>query len=146
MRPQVYSSGFLIFRKHPEWEFLLMKHANRWDLPKGHLDHSETKIEAAFRELNEETGIEPETVWRDPDFVYRSQYMVQYSRSEPARLKELTIFLGVLYQDVKIITTEHLGHQWFRWLPPHTIQSETIDPLLEQVARHWEKNGPPGIT
>jgi hypothetical protein len=72
--------------------------------------------------------------------------MVQYSRSEPARLKELSIFLGVLYQDVKIITTEHLGHQWFPWSPPHIIQTETIDPLLEQVARHWEKNGPPGIT
>jgi 8-oxo-dGTP pyrophosphatase MutT (NUDIX family) len=123
-----------------------MKHANRWDLPKGHLDHKETKIEAAFRELNEETGIESELVWRDPEFEYTSQYMVQYSRSEPARLKELSIFLGVLYQDVKIITTEHLGYQWFPWSPPHIIQAETIDPLLEQVARHWEKNGPPGIT
>ncbi|MCU0711176.1 MAG: NUDIX domain-containing protein [Pirellula sp.] len=123
-----------------------MKHANRWDLPKGHLDQSETKIEAAYRELKEETGIESELVWRDPDFEYTSQYTVQYSRSEPARLKELTIFLGVLYRDAEIITTEHLGHRWFRWSPPHAIQSETIDPLLEQVARHWEKNGPPGIT
>ena len=146
MRPQVYSSGFLIFRKHPDWEFLLMKHANRWDLPKGHLDQSETKIEAAFRELEEETGIKSELVRRDPEFEFRSEYMVQYSRSEPARLKELTIFLGVLYRDVEIITTEHLGHQWFQWSPPHTIQIETIDPLLEQVAWHWQKNGPPRIS
>lgn len=146
MRPQVYSSGFLIFRKQPDWQFLLMKHANRWDLPKGHLDHSETKIEAAFRELKEETGIESESVWRDPEFEFRSQYMVQYSRSEPAQLKELTIFLGVLRRDAEIIVTEHLGHKWFPWSPPHAIQTETIDPLLEQVAQHWKTNGPPKTT
>lgn len=143
MRPQIYSSGFLIFRNHPRLSFLLMKHPQRWDLPKGHLDQSETKIEAAFRELKEETGIEPTRIWRDPDFEYRSQYMVQYSRSEPAQLKELTIFLGVLNQDVEIIATEHLGHQWFDWSPPHSIQSETIDPLLEQVALHWQQHGLP---
>ncbi len=45
-----------------------MKHPQRWDLPKGHLDQSETKIEAAFRELKEGTGIEPTQIWRDPDF------------------------------------------------------------------------------
>lgn len=28
-----------------------------WDIPKGHLEHNETYIEAALRELNEETGI-----------------------------------------------------------------------------------------
>lgn len=145
MRPQIYSSGFLIFRNHPRLSFLLMKHPQRWDLPKGHLDQSETKIEAAFRELKEETGISQDQFWRDPDFEYRSQYMVQYSRSEPARLKELTIFLGILHQDVEIIATEHLGHQWFDWSPPHSIQSETIDPLLEQVALHWKQHGLPKL-
>ncbi|XZE20970.1 NUDIX domain-containing protein [Pirellulaceae bacterium SH449] len=137
MRPQVYSSGFLIFRQRETLEFLLMKHAKRWDLPKGHLDHLETKLEAAFRELQEETGIEPEWVWQDPEFEFRSQYMVQYTKSEPAKLKELTVFLGLLQQDVSIEATEHLGFQWFPWAPPHVIQSETIDPLLAQVAEHF---------
>jgi 8-oxo-dGTP pyrophosphatase MutT (NUDIX family) len=114
-----------------------MKHAKRWDLPKGHLDHTESKLEAAFRELQEETGIQPDWVWRDPDFEFRSQYMVQYSPAEPARLKELTIFLGLLQREVSIEATEHLGHQWFPWSPPHAIQSETIDPLLAQVAEHF---------
>lgn len=139
MRPQVYSSGFLIFRQNESLEFLLMKHAKRWDLPKGHLDHMESKLEAAFRELQEETGIQPGWIWRDPDFEFQSQYMVRYSPAEPARLKELTIFLGLLQHDVSIAATEHLGHQWFPWAPPHAIQSETIDPLLAKVAEHFAR-------
>ena len=119
-----------------------MKHADRWDLPKGHLDPGETKIEAAFRELKEETGIDSSAVWRDPDFEFRSQYMVRYSDAEPAKLKELTIFLGVLQSEAAITTTEHLGYHWFPWSPPHSIQTETIDPLLQCVAEHWERNAP----
>jgi 8-oxo-dGTP pyrophosphatase MutT (NUDIX family) len=61
MRPQLYSSGFLVFRKTrgnlgllqqmTPLEFLLMQHAERWDLPKGHLDPGESQKQAAIREL-----------------------------------------------------------------------------------------------
>ncbi|MEL7266668.1 MAG: NUDIX domain-containing protein, partial [Planctomycetota bacterium] len=37
--------------------FLLMRHAKRWDLPKGHSDPGETLIQTALRETQEETGI-----------------------------------------------------------------------------------------
>lgn len=39
-----------------------MKHANRYDLPKGHREKGETELENALRELKEETSIKPEDI------------------------------------------------------------------------------------
>lgn len=33
------------------------QHGDSWSLPKGHIDRGETKLEAAIREIREETGI-----------------------------------------------------------------------------------------
>ncbi len=52
------SCGFLIYRNNPARSFLLMRHTDRWDLPKGHVDPNETNLECALRELKEETGID----------------------------------------------------------------------------------------
>jgi bis(5'-nucleosidyl)-tetraphosphatase len=119
-----------------------MKHKDRWDLPKGHLDAGETTEQAAIRELAEETGITVQQIWTDPVFRYTSQYYVTYKRDAARRrLKQLTIFLGIVTGDTPILPTEHLGFEWLQWNPPHRIQTETIDPLLEQVASHMEKAG-----
>ncbi|MFN7447935.1 MAG: bis(5'-nucleosyl)-tetraphosphatase [Pirellula sp.] len=148
MRPQLYSSGFLVFRKSHEnlglpqqrttLEFLLMQHEERWDLPKGHLDLGESKKQAAIRELAEETGIQENAIQMDPDFVFTSQYWVNYDGER--RLKELTVYLALLIRGSEITPTEHLGFRWFPFAPPHSIQSETIDPLLEKVAVHFESH------
>jgi bis(5'-nucleosidyl)-tetraphosphatase len=137
MLPEVFSSGFLLLRKQERLQFLLMKHATRWDLPKGHLDPGETKERAAFRELQEETGINPSDVVVAPAFAFVQQYYVSYKKEpDKPRLKELTIYLGFLSNDSPIVTTEHAGFQWFDWNPPHTIQTETIDALLQQVGSY----------
>lgn len=140
MQPEVFSSGYIIFRKEAVLEFLLMKHADRWDLPKGHLDAGETREQAALRELHEETGIEPSAIWHDPVFRYVNHYHVSYKRdNKKPRLKELTIFMGFLLRDQTIQPTEHPDYRWWRWNPPHLIQPQTIDPLLEKVAAHIQQ-------
>lgn len=118
-----------------------MRHGDRWDLPKGHLDAGETKAQAALRELEEETGLAPSMVWTDPEFVFEHRYWVAPRKNPTLRaLKELTIYLGVLLEERDIQCTEHLGHQWWDWSPPHRIQEQTIDPLLESVERHLAQN------
>ncbi|MCR9120491.1 MAG: NUDIX domain-containing protein, partial [bacterium] len=52
------SCGVLLFRTAPAESFLLMEHADRLDLPKGHVDADETDLECALREMEEETGID----------------------------------------------------------------------------------------
>ena len=139
MEPELFSSGFLLFRKQKQLQFLLMKHSTRWDLPKGHLDPGETKLQAALRELSEETGLNASSVWVDPNFVFENRYWVTYMRNgRKKQFKELTIYLGFLERDKPILLTEHEGSEWIDWSPPHQIQPETIDPLLKQVVQYFE--------
>ena len=141
---EVRSCGILLFRNDPNPSFLLMRHANRWDLPKGHVDEGETFMECALRELEEETGIQESQIKLDPDFKFIHQYTVTKKRyGNVPKLKELIIYLAELTEPVDINVTEHLGFEWFDWIPSHNIQTVTIDPLLAQVADYWaEKKSP----
>ena len=134
---QKRSCGFLIWRASPNKQFLLMEHPNRWDLPKGHVDPGENDEQCALRELEEETGIQRADLQIDDLFRFRSEYEVCYRGQQPA-WKTLIIFLAELTTDRDLVITEHRGYRWFEWTPPHTIQVNTIDPLLESIANHWD--------
>ena len=134
---QVKSCGFILFqgdRSSPHKSFLLLKHQDRYDLPKGHIEAGETDLECALREMNEETGIPIRAVRVEPDFEYRSTYQLQSPRSDNEIVeKTLIIFLGWVDSPTVTISTEHLGYEWIDWQPPHQIQTQTIDPLLAAV-------------
>lgn len=138
---QPISCGFLIVRGNPIESFLLMKHARRWDLPKGHVDEGETELQCALRELREETGIVPEDIEIDPTFSYENRYMVRQNRYGGRGVveKKLLVYLARLKNPVKITVTEHDGYRWFSWNPPHRIQDLTIDSLLETLERHLQQ-------
>ncbi|MBX3442593.1 MAG: NUDIX domain-containing protein [Planctomyces sp.] len=134
--------GVLIVRGTPPREFLLMRHADRWDIPKGHVDLGESDRECAFRELEEETGISQDDIVLDPKFRWEHQYRVRTPRVPSGEaLKTLVVFLGELTRDVTIRLTEHPSYAWFPWAPPHRIQTLTIDPLLSAVAAHFRAGG-----
>lgn len=136
----VKSCGVLVYREKPAREFLLMRHHDRWDLPKGHLDPGETELTCALRELREETGITQPNIRLDPDFRFVYDYTFVNPRTGKPRAKTLVVFLAELTTAVEISVTEHPGYAWHRWAPPHTIQVQTIDPLLAAVADHWRKS------
>jgi 8-oxo-dGTP pyrophosphatase MutT (NUDIX family) len=138
---QVKACGFLVVRGRPIDSFLLMQHQHRLDLPKGHLDAGETELECAYRELEEETGIRPQQIELYLDFRFTLQYTIREKRYGNQKVdKTLVIFLGRLLEDVPIRTTEHLGHEWRPWNPPHRIQAQTIDPLLAAAEAFFVRN------
>lgn len=130
MPQPVLAAGYLIFCRKPSVSFLLMKHANRWDLPKGRLDPGETIEQAAMRELCEETGFLRREIEPVEEFRFTLKYELPAKKGQKPRPKELTIFLGWMEEARTPILTEHEGFAWFHWNPPHSIQSTTIDPLL----------------
>lgn len=134
---EVKSCGVILFRRKPVRSFLLMKHASRWDLPKGHIDEGESEVECALRELEEETGISRKHVELDPGFRFVTQYPVR-DRRYPDEIanKTLLIFLGWLRREKSIKVSEHIGFEWFPWNPPHQIQPQTIDLLLAELEKH----------
>jgi len=139
----VKSCGFLVMK--PDGSFLLMKHPNRYDLPKGHVEAGASERQTALRELREETGLLETDIAIDPVFRFEEAYTARYKRfgGEQVR-KTLVIFLGRLIADKAVRPSEHGAFEWLPWTsPPRPIQRNTVDPLLRQLAAHLA-NRPPG--
>lgn len=49
---------------------LIKDHRRKWALPKGHIDSGETSVDAAVREIHEETGIRARILERVGEMVY----------------------------------------------------------------------------
>jgi bis(5'-nucleosidyl)-tetraphosphatase len=149
--PEFKSCGALIYCELPETgkHFLLMKHHERYDLPKGHVDAGETDLQCALREMNEETGVAAEAVEIDPNFVFEEVYYPNYRRAGLGRVKKtLRIFLAKIQPEERkgkkvfpsIIPTEHIGFEWIPWNPPYPpidIQRNTINPLFACLRTYW---------
>lgn len=135
----VRAAGMLLVHGSPSQphQFLLMKHADRWDLPKGHCDGDESFLDAAIREVREETGIKRHQYRIDPQFQFDLTYPVTYRRSgNQVFQKQVRYFLAFVDQPWPVKLTEHPDSAWIEWHPPHAIQTQTIDPLLAAVAQH----------
>ena len=135
-QPTVQAAGVLLMtRQHPQ-QFLLMRHPDRWDLPKGHSETGETPRQTAMREFVEETGLDSTDVELDSNFEFQIEYFVRYRRETVPKLKRVYYYLAWIDKPCSIDCTEHDSSQWFAWSPPHQIQSNTIDPLLAAVAEY----------
>lgn len=139
---KVLASGILLFSKKMKF-FLLMKHPKRYDLPKGHLEKNEDFIEGALREFYEETGISKNLIEILPDFKYAETYFPIEKKYNNVRVeKHLVIFMAKLKvprKKAQIKLTEHIGYEWVKWEPPHTIYKHTIDPLLRKAEIYLSK-------
>ncbi|GAB4347723.1 MAG: bis(5'-nucleosyl)-tetraphosphatase [Gammaproteobacteria bacterium] len=59
MTPRTLSSGIVIVRRKEDgWRYLLLRAYQHWDFPKGLVEAGETPLEAACREVREETTLE----------------------------------------------------------------------------------------
>lgn len=134
----VEAAGMLLIAKETPPKFLLMRHRDRWDLPKGHAEVGETILATALRETEEETGVPANAIAVDPDFRFILEYTVTY-KNLGERAKRVTYFLGYLAQVLPIVLTEHEDYQWWSWPQTKSIQAQTIDPLLKATYAHFEK-------
>jgi 8-oxo-dGTP pyrophosphatase MutT (NUDIX family) len=133
------SCGVLLFRESPRLGFLLLRHSNRLDLPKGHTEEGEDEMATARRELDEETGYGIDDVIIHTHFRHEVTYHAPYRRFGGELVeKTLVVFLArlLVQRDPKV--TEHQGFQWVDWSPPHRIQGQTVDGLLQHVEDHFK--------
>ena len=138
---ELKACGILVYREQPCLQYLLMKHAKRWDIPKGHIDPGESELECAFRELLEETGIKKQNIELVPGFRFELQYPVRSKRTGGEWWsKTVVVFLAKLTREVKIKVTEHESYEWFDWKSGQRIQTQTIDPLLDGLEKFWSSN------
>jgi bis(5'-nucleosidyl)-tetraphosphatase len=109
--------------------FLLLRAYRNWDLPKGRLEPGETPLEAAIREVREETGL------GDLDFRWGEESI----ETEPYAGGKVVRFYVARSPDgvVTLPVNPELGraeHHEFRWVTLPTALNLTV-PRLQRVLR-----------
>lgn len=111
--PREISAGIIIYRKTVEGiKYLLLYHGgNYWNFPKGKLEQSERGMDAAFREVQEETGLGKN------DLVLRDQFRVTnkfFFFRDKKRIFKVVIFYLAQSKKLEVtISQEHNGYGWF---------------------------------
>ena len=130
---QLLSCGVVVARRDEDgWKTLLLRAYHHWDFPKGVREEGEEPIEAAIREVREETGI------NDLDFAWDDRYFETgpYSRGKLARyyLAETVTENVVMGPSPETGEPEH--HEW-RWLSFDEAHDLTA-PRVRNVVR-WAR-------
>lgn len=133
METRVEAAGLLLMTRDTPRKFLLLRHHDRWDLPKGHVEQGEDILSAAVRETEEETGIGKDLIEIVPKFCFEIEYNVHHTKRGEYR-KRVSYFLGLVTYPIAVQLSEHEGYKWFDWPVSGSIQTQTIDPLMSKVA------------
>jgi ADP-ribose pyrophosphatase YjhB (NUDIX family) len=100
------TAGGVIINENNEIVIVNQK-GTSWSLPKGHLDGNETELEAAKREIYEESGL------KSLDLIKRLGSYERYGMSNQLELKTITFFLfKTLKQDLHPIDPENPEAIW----------------------------------
>ena len=115
------SAGIIVFRREgAECLFLLilsrLTKKPLWEFPKGGVDEGETVLQAALRELFEETGITESEVTLIPEFQRTEDYRFTSGRTEKRSLihKSVTYFLGETTKSEVTLSVKESSE--FAWL------------------------------
>ena len=109
------SAGAVVFYSESEGaepEFLLLNYtAGHWDFPKGNIESGEQEMQAASREIREETGI------TDLEFVDGFRMKIDYRYRHGGRLahKEVVLFLARTRTKQVVLSHEHVGFVWKKY-------------------------------
>lgn len=109
------SAGGIVYRRNQDnVEVALIRAGRRWGLPKGHLEAGESVLEAAVREVAEETGLQGEVVEKLGEITYR--FMNKWTEGKPVR-----VFKRVHFYLIRWSKGDVQGHDYevdeARWFP-----------------------------
>ena len=106
------SAGFILISDnfHGCHYCVLLLHyvSGHWDFPKGNIEINETEVQAATRELREETRIFKFRLI--PNFKHIINY--NYRRKSILISKQVTLFLASTQEKKVEISNEHIGYKW----------------------------------
>lgn len=107
---QQFSAGIVVYRLNEQGErlYLLLHYVQgHWDFPKGHLEAGETELQAAERELKEETGL---TAHIESGFKEIIEYYLFVNDTQVH--KTVTFFVGACDSTDVVLSHEHIDYAW----------------------------------
>ena len=109
-----HSAGIVLYRSDDNSSnmILLLHYGNgHWDFPKGNIEVNETQIQAAVRELEEETGINRFRLV--PGF--KETLVYNYKKKSAQVAKTVTFYLGITTISKVVLSSEHIGYVWLTY-------------------------------
>ncbi|HYM19914.1 MAG TPA: NUDIX pyrophosphatase [Candidatus Kapabacteria bacterium] len=92
---------------------------NLWQVVTGGIDQGETAIEAAIREMREETSLEPITMWAVP-------FVASFYSIKRDEIQSVPVFAALVAEGDSVILSHE--HQAFEWLPYEAALERLIFP------------------
>ena len=131
--PEVEAAGGLV--KHSNGKILMIYRNNKWDLPKGRVEKKELLIDAAVREVIEETAV--------ADLIVLKALPVSYhifTRNGRHRLKKTYWYLMKTSYDGALSPQKEEGIQKAEWVSQEEIPG-LLDKAYENIKIHFEQEG-----
>ena len=114
MSSRILSAGVVLLRwHHDHYLYLLLRAYNYWDFPKGMMEEGESPIEAAIREVAEETSI-TELNFRWGKIYCQTKPYNQGRKVARYYLAETTVRKVHLSINPELGRPEHSEHRWVR--------------------------------
>ncbi|OGF63522.1 hypothetical protein A2662_01685 [Candidatus Giovannonibacteria bacterium RIFCSPHIGHO2_01_FULL_45_33] len=113
--PREISAGIIIYRKTSEGiKYLLLYHGGSyWNFPKGKLEQSERGMDAAFREVKEETGLGKNELILKDQFRVTDKFF--FFREKKRIFKIVIFYLAQSRTRDVTVSAEHNGYGWFTY-------------------------------
>jgi bis(5'-nucleosidyl)-tetraphosphatase len=107
------AAGIVVFRKTKEGpKFLVLYHGhNYWNFAKGKIENEEKSLEAAFRETQEETGLEKKDLRLVRNFKVHERF--SFRRGNQQIFKIVIFYLAETREEKIKLSSEHEGYGWF---------------------------------
>ena len=120
------AGAIVIHRSGSKIEYLILHYpAGHWDFPKGNVEKGESELDAAIREIGEETGL------TDLRLINGFKRMIQYYYRKGDQLVKKTVTFYLAESKTKDVKLSY-EHQGFIWLP--------IDEALAKVTYQNARN------
>lgn len=139
------SAGVAVVRREQDrWLYLLLRAYQYWDFPKGGVETGETPLEAAHREVQEETGI------TRLQFHWGEQYLETgpYNHGKVARYylaetDEARVVLGI---SPELGRPEHQEYRWVDFDQAMAMTAPRVQRVLQWVRERveWDVRSNPG--
>ncbi|MGQ9615219.1 MAG: NUDIX domain-containing protein [Spirochaetota bacterium] len=131
----VLSAGVVVVRKeNGEWRYLFLRVYKNWDFPKGEVAFGEDPLEAAVREVSEETGIKDlRFTW---GYIYKETPPYSGGR-KVARyyIAETSSRDVVLPVSPELGRPEHHGYRWATFEELKKLAPERLAGVVEWAQR-----------